>query len=130
MPKGGKTRSEAIDPAFRQGLANRLRQARDAISLTRAQMAEKLDVTEEVIYRWERGQSAPRIDRLATLTNVYGITVEWLLSGEKDARALKECAARYLAGPDWDEFTSEEKQALQTVVHAFADQARRRRSNN
>ncbi|MBQ2827966.1 MAG: helix-turn-helix transcriptional regulator [Clostridia bacterium] len=51
--------------------------------LTQAQLAEKLNVTDKAISRWETGKGMPDSSLLVPLSDILGITVNELLIGEK-----------------------------------------------
>ena len=51
--------------------------------LTQAQLAEKLNVTDKAISRWETGKGMPDSSLLVPLANILDITVNELLTGEK-----------------------------------------------
>ena len=51
--------------------------------LTQAQLAEKLNVTDKAVSRWETGKGMPDSSLLVPLANILGITVNELLTGER-----------------------------------------------
>lgn len=51
-------------------------------NLTQVQLAEKLDITDKAISKWERGLSLPDSSIMLELCGILGITVNDLLSGE------------------------------------------------
>lgn len=51
--------------------------------LTQAQLAEKLNITDKAVSRWETGKGMPDSSLLVPLANILGITVNELLLGEK-----------------------------------------------
>ena len=51
-------------------------------NLTQMQLAEKLNITDKAISKWERGVSMPDSSIMLELCNILGITVNDLLSGE------------------------------------------------
>lgn len=51
--------------------------------LTQAQLAEKLNVTDKDVSRWETGKGMPDSSLLVPLANILGVTVNELLTGEK-----------------------------------------------
>lgn len=51
--------------------------------LTQAQLAEKLDITDRAVSKWETGKSMPDASIMLELCKILGITVNELLSGEK-----------------------------------------------
>ncbi len=56
---------------------------RKGANLTQAQLAEKLNITDRAISKWENGKSLPDSALMLELCNILGITVNELLSGEK-----------------------------------------------
>ena len=53
--------------------------------LTQMQLAEKLNITNRAISKWETGKSMPDVSIMLDLCDILGITVNELLSGEKIA---------------------------------------------
>ena len=66
-------------------LCEKLMQARKAAGLTQADIAAKLHVSRQAVSRWESGQSKPSTEKLLTLGNLYGISLDQLLSAEEPA---------------------------------------------
>ena len=56
---------------------------RKNVGLTQAQLAEKLDITDKAISKWERGIAMPDSSIMIDLCNILKINVNELLSGEK-----------------------------------------------
>lgn len=52
-------------------------------NLTQAQLAEKLNITDRAVSKWENGKSMPDSSIMLELCEILGITVNELLSGEK-----------------------------------------------
>ena len=55
---------------------------RKSIGLTQAQLAEKLNITDRAVSKWENGKSLPDSSIMLELCAELGITVNDLLSGE------------------------------------------------
>jgi len=51
--------------------------------LTQMQLAEKLNITNRAISKWETGKSCPDVSIMLELCNILGITVNELLTGER-----------------------------------------------
>ena len=65
-----------------------LRQAR---GMTQQQLAEAMNVSHQAVSKWENGAALPDIQTLMELTQLFGVTVEQLLSGEiPDSRLESE----------------------------------------
>lgn len=54
--------------------------------LTQEELANKINVTEKAISRWETGRGTPDISLLVPLSNVLGIKVSELLNGKEDKK--------------------------------------------
>lgn len=57
-------------------------QRRKMVNLTQAQLAEKLNITDRAVSKWERGIAMPDSSIMLSLCGILGITVNDLLSGE------------------------------------------------
>ena len=58
---------------------------RKAKKLTQAKLAEKLFVSEKTISKWESGKGIPDTTVLPKLCEIFGVTINELLSGERIA---------------------------------------------
>ena len=54
--------------------------------MTQQNLAEKLNVTNRAVSKWERGEGCPEITTLPKLASLLGVTVDELLNGEKLTR--------------------------------------------
>ena len=52
-------------------------------NLTQAALAEKLGITDRAVSKWERGKGLPDVSIMLDLCEIFGITVNELLSGEE-----------------------------------------------
>ena len=60
-----------------------LAELRKEKNLTQAELGEKLGVTNKTISRWETGSYMPPVEMLEELSNMYGMSINELLSGKK-----------------------------------------------
>ena len=58
-------------------------ECRRAENLTQAQLAEKLNITDRAVSKWENGRAMPDTSIMLELCDILKITVNDLLSGEK-----------------------------------------------
>ncbi len=56
---------------------------RKKVNLTQAQLAEKLNITDKAISKWERGKAMPDVSIMLELCGILEISVNELLSGEE-----------------------------------------------
>lgn len=56
----------------------RLRQARERAGLTMKQVNARVYISQSVISRYESGEVTPTIERVFSLANLYGCSIDWL----------------------------------------------------
>ena len=86
-------------------LGGRISIAREAASLSSAQVARRLGIRSETLRNWETDRSEPRSNRLTMLAGVLNVSPGWLLDGRGD-------------GPPVGEASGEDVLALQTLVNS------------
>lgn len=64
-------------------IARRLKEARGRSGLSREAAAEKLSISVDTLRSWERGKGAQPGWALALLAELYGVTCEFLLAGDR-----------------------------------------------
>lgn len=63
-------------------LLDRLKELRAKTRLTQAELAQKLDVTQQAVGRWERGQTSPDYETLKRLSVLFDVSVDYLLDNQ------------------------------------------------
>lgn len=63
-------------------LADKLNKLRTSSGLSQEQLAEKMNVSRQSISKWESGASIPTMDKIVELSNIYGISTDFLLKDE------------------------------------------------
>ena len=73
----------------------RLREARQkkGIPLKEAQKMSKLDVSQQSLIKYEKGEVFPRIDLLEKMCKLYGTTVDYVLYGENKLTPFEDRAS-------------------------------------
>lgn len=70
-------------------LAKNMTEYRKQSGLTQAELAAKLNYSDKSISKWERGDGTPDIFVLKDLADIYGVTVNDLISEEKPKPIVK-----------------------------------------
>lgn len=65
---------------------------RRANGMTQKDLAEKLNVSDKAVSRWERDESLPDLMLLPVIADIFHITVDELLRGERKAEDAQEAA--------------------------------------
>ena len=68
-------------------LGERLFELRKTKNLTQDEVAEKLNVTRQTVSKWETNQSTPDFDKILPLCELYNISADELLKGEKQEKS-------------------------------------------
>ena len=58
---------------------------RRASGMTQKDLAEKLNVSDKAVSRWEREESAPDLTLLPLIADLFDITVDELLRGQRSS---------------------------------------------
>ena len=64
-------------------IGNFIARQRKAKKITQEQLAEKLNITDRAVSKWERGLSLPDADKMIDLCKILSINVNELLNGER-----------------------------------------------
>lgn len=95
-------------------LGDRLTAAREAQSLSVAQLAARLGVRAKTLEGWENDRAEPRANRLQMLAGLLNVSLGWLLTGEGEGPS-----APMTASPDLRALLTEVQSArtdLQALV--------------
>lgn len=71
-------------------LGEKLFELRKAKNLSQEEVADKLGVTRQSVSKWETNQSTPDFDKIVPLCELFEITTDELLKGEKKQEEAKE----------------------------------------
>lgn len=79
----------------------RLIELRKARGMTQGQLAEAIQISRQSISEWERGSSKPTQDNLLRLSELYGVSVDYLMGREEPAAPEEEKPAQPAKPIDW-----------------------------
>ena len=65
---------------MKQIIANNIIQLRKENKLTQAELAQKLNYSDKAISKWERAESIPDVEILKKISDMFGVTVDYLLT--------------------------------------------------
>ncbi|MBK1636390.1 helix-turn-helix domain-containing protein [Rhodovulum adriaticum] len=63
---------------------DRVAGAREALGLTRSELAKRLGVKLKTVTAWEEDMAEPRANKLQMLAGVLNVSIMWLLNGHGD----------------------------------------------
>lgn len=65
-------------------LSYRIKKERNKLNLSQDALANELHVSRQAISKWETGQSYPDLEKLIQLSNIFGVTIDELVKGDKE----------------------------------------------
>ena len=72
-------------------LSEKLYKLRKNSGLSQEQLAEKLNVSRQAISKWESGTAVPESEKLVTISNYFGVSVDYLLKDEEEKVIGTDC---------------------------------------
>ena len=70
-------------------IAENIVQLRKNSGMTQIELAEKLNYSDKAVSKWERGESVPDISVLKAIADLFGVTVDYLITADHDPEELK-----------------------------------------
>ena len=67
----------------------RLAQCRREANFTQMEVAEGLGISFQAVSYWERGKTMPDISNLILISQLYNVSIDYLLGNEKQSRAVR-----------------------------------------
>ena len=68
-------------------LSEKLYKLRKNSGLSQEQLAEQLNVSRQAISKWESGTAVPESEKLITISNYFGVSVDYLLKDDEEDKA-------------------------------------------
>ena len=84
---------------LKSAFAKNVSDLRNINGMTQLELAEKLNYSDKAVSKWERGESIPDISVVMQIADIFGVSVDYLLStehtedDENNIRKMKEAAA-------------------------------------
>lgn len=97
----------------RQTMGNFIAALRRAAGMTQREMAERLNVSDKAVSRWERDESAPDLSLLPLIADLFGITIDELVRGKRNTDDLHNEMSRGVESPRSDERV---RRGIQTIA--------------
>ncbi|MBO5908621.1 MAG: helix-turn-helix transcriptional regulator [Clostridia bacterium] len=72
----------------RNAIAKNIIELRKKHNMTQAELAEKLNYSDKAVSKWERAESIPDVSVLKAISDIFNVTVDYLLTEEHDDPAI------------------------------------------
>lgn len=98
-----------------------LKELRKQKGLTQEQLAEKCNVSNRTVSRWENGNNMPDLDLLIELSDYYEVDLREILNGERKSENMdKEMKETVLQAVDYTNTEAERYQKRVRICNAIA----------
>ncbi|MFS2173444.1 helix-turn-helix domain-containing protein [Priestia megaterium] len=64
-------------------LGEQLQKLREQKNMSREELAQEMNVSRQAVYKWENNKGYPDIENLMKLSNLYNITLDELIKGDR-----------------------------------------------
>ena len=75
-------------------LSEKILYCRKCCALSQEALAEKIGVSRQAISKWETGEAAPELSKLALLAKTFGVTADWLISEDNPPESAAQGASQ------------------------------------
>lgn len=96
------TGSKQVNDYRINAICANIRYHRGRLELTVSELAKKMDVSYQTVYRWESGERIPDITMLIELANIFGVSIEEIMANEhqlyeerENEKAVKQRLKRF-----------------------------------
>ncbi len=80
---------------IRKAIAHNLSELRKTKNMTQADLAQKLNYSDKAVSKWERAESVPDVAVLKAIADMFGVTIDYLITEEHDdPNVLRKKASR------------------------------------
>lgn len=59
--------------------SNRFKMLRERLGLSQVELGDKIGVTQQSVYAWERGDAMPRLQTAIALSELYHVSIDYIL---------------------------------------------------
>lgn len=97
-------------------LGDRIAEKRKEKGLSQEALGEALGVSRQSVYKWESGAALPEIEKLITMSRLFGVTIGWLLGVEE---APPGSSPETAAPADGGELTEQQLRMVEEIVDRY-----------
>ncbi len=71
-------------------IAKNISELRTAAGMTQIELAEKLNYSDKAVSKWERGESVPDVSVLLSVSELFGVTLDYLVHEHEAVKLVSE----------------------------------------
>ena len=105
--------------------AERLKKLRKQVKLTQAQIAKKLDISQQAYASWERGAKKPTQENLVKIAQVLNVSVDYLVGNSEEKKEDELDNVEFLFRMNSKGLTEKEKEIFKRELIEFMEERKK-----
>lgn len=92
-------------------------------NMTQEELAEQLDVSRQAVGKWVNGRGTPEVNKLIQISDMFGVSLDYLLKEDASLNALPEAPAEsgyYVSEEMLEGYLEDQRQGRMRIVGAVA----------
>lgn len=81
-------------------IGERIYDLRNRNNMSQGNLADKLDVSRQTISKWENNMCLPEAEKLLQLSEIFGVSIDYIMKGESDTQPTQEPVYIYVKDPE------------------------------
>ena len=81
-------------------IGERIYDLRNRNNMSQGNLADKLDVSRQTISKWENNMCLPEAEKLLQLSEIFGVSIDYIMKGESDTHPTQEPVYIYVKDPE------------------------------
>lgn len=81
-------------------IGERIYDLRNRNNMSQGNLADKLDVSRQTISKWENNMCLPEAEKLLQLSEIFEVSIDYILKGETETQPTQEPVYIYVKDPD------------------------------
>ena len=81
-------------------IGERIYDLRNRNNMSQGNLADKLDVSRQTISKWENNMCLPEAEKLMQLSEIFGVSIDYIMKGENELQPTQEPVYIYVKGPE------------------------------
>ena len=81
-------------------IGERIYDLRNRNNMSQGNLADKLDVSRQTISKWENNMCLPEAEKLLQLSEIFGVSIDYIMKGDTEAQPTQEPVYIYVKDPE------------------------------
>ena len=97
-------------------IGERIYDLRNRNNMSQGNLADKLDVSRQTISKWENNMCLPEAEKLLQLSEIFGVSIDYILKGEAEPQPSQEPIYIYVKDPEGENTSKYNERLIRKYV--------------